>query len=120
MRKVAALAAVVTISLGALTACSGNGGYCSALKDNSDAASIKAGDMSAAITKMKSVRDKAPSEQKAHWDTMIGYLEKSEAAKGDQAKMAELAGEAAKVGEASQAISKYAKDECKVDIKTGP
>lgn len=117
MRKVAALAAVMTISLGALTACSGSSGYCSALKDNKDATNFSAnGDFGPVIEKAKKVADKAPAEQKAHWTVLIEFMEKFQAAKGDPAKTAALAGDSAKVAPASQAIAKYAKDECKVEI----
>ena len=37
MRKVAALAAVVTLSVGTLTACSGGGSYCSELQNYAEA-----------------------------------------------------------------------------------
>ena len=40
MRKVAALAAVVTMSLGTLTACSGSGDYCTELKNYAAAAEL--------------------------------------------------------------------------------
>lgn len=117
MRKVAALAAVMTISFGALTACSGSSGYCGALKDNKDSAKFDPNaPMADSIKKMKEVREKAPSDQKVHWDTMIAFMEKYEKAKGKPEQLAELGAESAKVGPASQAIAKYAKDECKVEI----
>lgn len=115
MRKIAALAAVVTISLGALTACSG-GAYCSSLKDNLDAAKASQSDIPAAIEKMKKLRDDAPSDIKKDWDALIGFMEKSEAAKKDTSKAGELAAESAKIQAAAENIEKHAKDECKVTL----
>lgn len=118
MRKLAAMTAVLMMGLGSLTACSGSSSaYCDMLKDNSDAAKADATDLKASIDKMKKARDKAPSDVKDDWDVLIDYLEKSEAAKGDPAKAAELAKDAGKVGPATEAISKHAKDSCKIDIQ---
>lgn len=117
MRKLAAMTAVLMMGLGSLTACSGSSSaYCDMLKDNSDAAKADASDLDASIKKMKDARDKAPDDLKDDWKTLIDYLEKTQAAKGDPAKTAELASDAGKVGPATEAISKHAKDTCKIDI----
>lgn len=118
MRKVAAVAAALTIGMGALTACSGGGGaYCDELKSNEKAVS-PSDDPSESLALMKKVRDKAPSEVKDDWDTLIDFIEKSQAAKGDATKTADLAKDATKVTEATKNISDHAKDSCKIDIPT--
>ncbi|TWD84820.1 hypothetical protein FB561_6016 [Kribbella amoyensis] len=121
MRKVAALAAVVTISVGALTACSG-GDYCGDLKSYAEAAKgldIKDKD---AVDKMRGEAEKlsksAPDDLKDDWKVILDYTEKAKEADGDTNKLAELAkGDGAKVGPASEAIAKHAKDTCKVDLE---
>ncbi len=118
MRKVAAMAAVLTFSLAGLTACSGSSAYCDELKKNQDAAKPDAGDMKPTLDKMKKVRDKAPSEVKDDWTVLVDYLEASEAAKGDPSKVQDLASQASKVSEASQKITKHAKDTCKIELKS--
>lgn len=118
MRKIAAVTAVLVIGTGALTACSGSAdAYCDELKSNQD--SVKADDdPSKSLDLMKKVRDKAPSQVKGDWDTLIDFVEKTEAAKGDTTKTADLAKDASKVTTATQNISKHAKDSCKIDIPT--
>jgi len=118
MRKVAAMAAVLTFSLAGLTACSGSSAYCDELKQNQDAAKPDAGDMKPTLDKMKKVRDKAPSEVKDDWTVLIHYLEASEAAKGNTSKMKDLAAQTSKISSASQAITKHAKDTCKIELKS--
>ncbi len=117
MRKVAAITATLAVALGTLTACSGDSAYCDELKANQDATSANAGDINATLDKMKKVRDKAPSDLQDDWDTLIGYLEKSQAAKGDPAKAGEMAAEAGKVSTATEAITKHAKDSCKIELE---
>jgi hypothetical protein len=120
MRKVAALAAVVTISLGALTACSG-GDYCSELQNYAEA--VKNLDIkdSAAVDKMrdeaKKLSKSAPDDLKDDWKIVLDYSEKASEAKGDTGKLSELAkNDGEKIAAASEAIAKQAKDTCKVDI----
>jgi hypothetical protein len=117
MRKVAAITATLAVALGTLTACSGDSAYCDELKANQDAASAKTADIKATIDKMKKVRDKAPSDVQDDWDTLIGYLEKSEEAKGDPSKAGDIAAEVGKVTAATEAITKHAKDSCKIELK---
>ncbi len=118
MRKVAAVTAALTIGMGALTACSGGGSaYCDELKSNNDAVAPGA-DPSQSLELMRKVRDKAPSEVKGDWDTLIDFIEKTQTAKGDATKTADLAKDASKVTTATQNISKHAKDSCKIDIPT--
>jgi hypothetical protein len=117
MRKVAAITAVLTISLGGLTACSGgSNAYCDELKKNQDAASTGADEST--IDKMKKVKDKAPSEVKADWQVLIDYVEKAEAAKSDPSKTKDLAAQAGKIKTASDAITKHAKDKCNLELKS--
>lgn len=94
MRKLAALAAVVTMSVGALTACSG-GDYCGDLKGYVESAKnldIKDSD---AVGKMldqaKKVSKSAPKDLQDDWKTVIDYAEKAQDAKGDTNKLMELA-----------------------------
>jgi hypothetical protein len=123
MRKLAALAAVVTMSVGALTACSG-GDYCADLKGYVDSAKdldIKDSD---AVGKMldqaKSVSKSAPDDIKDDWKVVIDYAEKAKDAKGDTNKLMELAkSDGEKIQKSMDAISKQAKDSCKIDLENG-
>jgi len=120
MRKLAALAAVVTMSVGALTACSG-GDYCGDLKgyvDSSKDLDIKD---SNAVGKMldqaKKVSKSAPKDLQDDWKTVIDYAEKAQDAKGDTNKLMELAkSDGSKIQPAMDAITKQAKDTCKIDL----
>jgi hypothetical protein len=121
MRKVAALAAVVTMSAGVLTACSG-GDYCSELQNYAEA--VKHLDIkdTAAVDKMrgeaKKLSKSAPDDLKDDWKTVLDYADKAKDANGDTAKLQELAkADGAKIAAASEAIAKQAKDTCKVTIE---
>lgn len=120
MRKVAALAAVVTMSVGTLTACSG-GDYCNELK--SYAAAAKGLDIkdTKAVDKMreeaKKVSKSAPDDLKDDWKIVLDYADKAKDANGDTGKLTELAkSDGAKIQPAFEAISKHAKDTCKVEV----
>ena len=122
MRKVAALAAVVTLSVGTLTACSG-GNYCSELQNYAEA--VKSLDIkdTAAVDKMrdeaKKLSKSAPDDLKDDWKTVLDYADKAKDANGDTAKLTELAkNDGTKIAAASTAIAKQAKDTCKVDIES--
>jgi hypothetical protein len=120
MRKLAALAAVVTMSLGALTACSG-GNYCDNLKGYVDSAKdldIKNSDqVGKMLDQAKKVEKSAPKDLQDDWKTVIDYAEKAQAAKGDTNKLLELAkSDGAKITPAMEAITKQAKDTCKIDL----
>ena len=120
MRKVAAIAAAVTIGAGLLTACSG-GDYCGELKNYANSAKdldIKDSD---AVGKMldqaKTVSKAAPDDLKDDWKTVIDYAEKAVDAKGDTGKLTELAkNDGQKVAPATEAIQKQAKDTCTIDL----
>jgi hypothetical protein len=120
MRKVAALAAATVMSLGALTGCSG-GSYCDDLKSMSDNKELKDFDpkkpdtIQKAIDASKKLEGSAPDDLKDDWKVLAEYLEKTKDAAGDMTKLAALAGDTQKITAASQAISKHAKDECKID-----
>ncbi|GAA1670927.1 hypothetical protein GCM10009745_11970 [Kribbella yunnanensis] len=121
MRKLGALAAAVTMSAAALTACSG-GDYCGELKayatsaKNLDAKNTE--QVGKALKDAEKVSKSAPSELKDDWATLISYAKKAQDAKGDTTKLAELGkSEGAKMGEASGAIAKHAKDTCKIDLE---
>lgn len=121
MRKVAALAAVVTLSVGTLTACSG-GDYCGELQNYAEA--VKDLDIkdSAAVDKMRGEAEKlsksAPDDLKDDWKAVLDYAEKASEAKGDTGKLTELAkNDGQKIAAASEAIAKQAKDTCKVEIE---
>ena len=121
MRKVAALAAVVTMSLGTLTACSGGGDYCTELKAYATAAKGLDIKDAKAVEKMrdeaKKVSKSAPDDLKDDWKLLLDYAEKAADAKGDTTKLTELAkADGAKVKPASEAIAKQAKDTCKLDL----
>ena len=121
MRKVAALVAAVTMSAGVLTACSG-GDYCSELQNYAEAVKnldIKDTD---AVDKMqgeaKKLSKSAPDDLKDDWKTVLDYADKAKEAKGDTAKLQELAkADGTKIAAASEAIAKQAKDTCKVNIE---
>ncbi|MEU4192190.1 hypothetical protein AB0E69_09845 [Kribbella sp. NPDC026611] len=120
MRKLAALAAVVTISAGALTACSG-GDYCGDLKSYTEAAKnvdIKNSDqVGKMLDKAKKVSKSAPDDLKDDWKVVIDYAEKAQDAKGDQKKLLALAqADGSKIAPALQNITKQAKDTCKIDV----
>ncbi|WP_329476221.1 hypothetical protein OG555_31765 [Kribbella sp. NBC_01484] len=120
MRKVAALAAAVTIGAGLLTACSG-GDYCGDLKNYAESAKNLDIKNSDAVGKMldqaKSVSKSAPDDLKDDWKTVIDYAEKAQDAKGDTGKLTELAkNDGEKITPAMDAITKQAKDTCKVDL----
>jgi hypothetical protein len=120
MRKVAALAAVVTMGVGTLTACSG-GDYCAELQNYSEASKnldIKDSD---AVAKMlgeaKKASKSAPDDLKDDWKIIVDFGERAVEAKGDSAKLSELSkNDLEKVAPAAQAISKQAKDTCKIDL----
>jgi hypothetical protein len=109
------------MSVGMLTACSG-GSYCSELQNYAEA--VKNLDIkdSAAVDKMrgeaKKLSKSAPDDLKDDWKTMLDYADRAKAANGDTTKLAELAkNDGQKVGAASTAIAKQAKDTCKVSIE---
>ena len=120
MRKLAALAAVVTMSAGVLTACSG-GDYCGDLKGYVDSAKdvdIKNADqVGKMLDSMKTVSTSAPDDLKDDWKTVIDYAEKAQDANGDTNKLLELAkADGSKIQPAMEAITKQAKDTCKIDL----
>ncbi|WP_427892522.1 hypothetical protein ACQHIV_06410 [Kribbella sp. GL6] len=123
MRKLAALAAVVTMSVGALTACSG-GNYCDDLKSYVDTGknldTKKPGDLDKILSESKKVKSSAPKDLKDDWQVVIDYIGKVKDANGDTTKLAELAkGDGmAKIQSAQQAITKQAKDSCKIDMNS--
>jgi hypothetical protein len=121
MRKVAALAAVVTLGIGTLTACSG-GDYCGELKSYAESAKGLDIKDSAAVDKMrdeaKKVSKSAPDDLKDDWKVLLDYAEKASEAKGDTAKLGELfKSDGEKIKAASEAIDKHAKDTCKIDLE---
>jgi hypothetical protein len=120
MRKVAAIAAAVTMGAGLLTACS-SGDYCGDLKNYVDAAKNLDIKDSNAVGKMldqaKKVSKSAPDDLKDDWKIVIDYAEKAQDAKGDMTKLTELAkNDGAKITPAMAAITKQAKDTCKIDV----
>jgi hypothetical protein len=122
MRKVAALAAVLTIGLGTVTACSDDGGdYCSELRNYADAAKGLDIKDSKAVDKMldkaEKVSDAAPDDLKDDWKVVLDYANKAKDAGGDQKKLTELAkNDGQKIAGSMEAITKHAKDTCKVDV----
>ncbi|WP_232828145.1 MULTISPECIES: hypothetical protein [Kribbella] len=113
--------AVVTLSVGTLTACSG-GDYCSELQNYAEA--VKGLDIKdkAAVDKMrgeaKKLSKSAPDDLKDDWKTVLDYADKAKDANGDTAKLTDLAKkDGEKIAAASQAIAKQAKDTCKVNIE---
>jgi hypothetical protein len=120
MRKLAALAAVVTMSVGALTACSG-GDYCGDLKGYVESAKdvdIKNADqVGKMLDQMKTVSKSAPDDLKDDWKVVIDYAEKAQDAKGDTNKLMELAkADGEKIQTSMKAIEQQAKDTCKIDL----
>jgi hypothetical protein len=123
MRKLAALAAVVTMSVGVLTACSG-GDYCGDLKGYVESAKdvdIKNADqVGKMLDQMKKVSKSAPKDLEDDWKVVIDYAEKAQAAKGDTNKLMELAkADGEKIQTSMKAISQQAKDTCKIDVDNG-
>ncbi|GAA3101916.1 hypothetical protein JOF29_003334 [Kribbella aluminosa] len=122
MRKLAALAAVVTMSVGALTACSG-GNYCNDLKSYVDTGknldTKKSGDLDKILSESKKVEKSAPKDLKDDWKVVVDYIGKVKDANGDTTKLAELAkSELPKIQSAQEAITKQAKDSCKIDMNS--
>lgn len=122
MRKVAALAAVVTMSVGTLTACSGGGSYCSELQNYAEAVKNLNLKDTSAVERMgreaKKLSKSAPDDLKDDWLVMVDYTDKAEAAGGDTGKLAELGkADGAKIGAASAAIAQQAKDTCQVIVE---
>lgn len=122
MRKVAALAAVVTMSVGTLTACSG-GDYCGELQNYATAAKDLDIKDSAAVDKMRGEAEKvsksAPDDLKDDWKVVLDYAKQAVDANGDTGKLSELAkNDGEKIAAAFAAITKHAKDTCKVDIQS--
>jgi hypothetical protein len=120
MRKVAAIAAAVIMGAGVLTACSG-GDYCGGMKNYVDAAKDLDIKNSDAVGKMldqaKKVSKSAPDDLKDDWKIVIDYAEKAKDANGDTTKLTALAtSDGAKILPAMQAITKQAKDTCKIDV----
>ncbi|TCC28587.1 hypothetical protein E0H50_29995 [Kribbella sindirgiensis] len=108
------------MSVGALTACSG-GNYCDDLKGYVDSAKdvdIKNADqVGKMLDQAKKVSKSAPDDIKDDWKVVIDYAEKAKDAKGDTNKLVELAkADGEKITPAMQAISKQAKDTCKIDL----
>lgn len=123
MRKLAALAAVVTMSVGALTACSG-GDYCGDLKsyvETSKGLDMKdSGAIDKVLDESKKVKKSAPKDLKDDWQTVVDYAQKVKDANGDATKLSELAKtELPKIQAAQEAITKQAKDSCKIDMNSG-
>ncbi|WP_203589596.1 hypothetical protein [Streptomyces sp. SID13031] len=111
----------MTLSAGTLTACSG-GSYCSELqnygeavknfKDLTDPETVdKIG------TEVKKLSKSSPDDLKDDWSVMSDYLAGLEDAKGDPAKVAQLAKDSGpKVATAGEAIAQQGKDTCNVMI----
>lgn len=123
MRKLAALAAVATMSVGALTACSG-GDYCGDLKsyvETSKGLDMKdSGAIDKVLDESKKVKKSAPKDLKDDWQTVVDYAQKVKDANGDTTKLSELAKtELPKIQTAQEAITKQAKDSCKIDMNSG-
>ncbi|MFD7159151.1 hypothetical protein ACFV9C_31455 [Kribbella sp. NPDC059898] len=123
MRKLAALAAVVTMSVGALTACSG-GNYCDDLKSYVDTGknldTKKPADLDKILAESKKVEKSAPKDLKDDWKVVVDYIGKVKDANGDTTKLAELAKTEGmtKIQAAQEAITKQAKDSCKIDMNS--
>ncbi|MEV6283619.1 hypothetical protein [Kribbella sp. NPDC051770] len=120
MRKVAALVAAVMMSAGVLTACSG-GDYCSELQNYAEAVKNLDVKDTEAVDRMqgeaKKLSKSAPDDLKDDWKVVLDYADKAKDAKGDSAKLQELAkADGEKIAAASAAIGKQAKDTCKVEI----
>ncbi|TDD61217.1 hypothetical protein E1263_08505 [Kribbella antibiotica] len=121
MRKLVALAAAVTMSALALTACSG-GDYCGDLKAYAQSAKGLDAKNSDAVGKAlkdaEKVSKSAPSDLKDDWVVLLAYAKLAQEAKGDSAKLAELGkSQAEKMSVASAAIAKQAKETCKIDLQ---
>jgi len=122
MRKVAALAAVVTLSVGTLTACSG-GNYCSELQNYAEAIKnfkdLKDPETVDKIgTEAKKLSKSAPDDLKDEWKVLSDYLARAKEANGDETKLAELAKDSGtKLATAGDAIAKQAKETCNLTIE---
>ena len=120
MRKVAAVATVVALSVGTLTACSG-GNYCSELQNYAEA--IKNLDLkdTTAVERLDREAGKlsksSPDDLKDDWKVVQDYADQAKAANGDVAKLTELSkNDGEKIAKASEAIATQAKTTCKVTI----
>lgn len=157
MRRFSALTATAVVVAGLVTGCGGGGGgngssssYCKELKasaatvksftaDNSTPDFSKFADF---IAEAHDLADKAPSDIKADWRTMVGAMDQLTSALDDAGikledmsklvsgqvpegvdatKLAGLSSKLQEIGsdkvtKAGDAISKHAKDTCKVDL----
>ncbi|MDX6262577.1 MAG: hypothetical protein QOH84_4265 [Kribbellaceae bacterium] len=124
MRKGAALVAVVTMSVGTLTACAGGGNYCSELqnygeavknfKDLSDPETVDK-----LNTEAKKLSKTAPDDLKDSWKVTSQYLADVKDAAGDKARLDQLAKDAGpKLAIAGQAIAKQGQATCNVTIQS--
>jgi hypothetical protein len=124
MRKGAALVAVVTMSVGTLTACSGGGSYCSELQNYGEAVKnfkdlTDPETVDKLNTEAKKLSKSAPEELKASWKVTSQYLADVKDAGGDKAKLSQLAKDSGpKLAAAGEAIAKQGKDTCNVTISS--
>jgi hypothetical protein len=121
MRKLGALAAALTMSAVALTACSG-GDYCGDLKSYAQSAkgldAKNSDQVGKALEDAEKVAKSAPSDLKDDWAELLAYAKLAQEAKGDSTKLAELGkSHQEKMTAASAAISKNAKESCKIDLE---
>jgi len=121
MSRVATLAAVVTLSVGTLTACSGGGDYCKEMQSYAEVARHIDIKDSKAIDKMADAASKlsesAPGDVKDDWKTVLDFTNKLKAAKGDQSKLEKIA-DSEDMDKAWKVIAANAKDKCKIDIES--
>ncbi|WP_327635712.1 hypothetical protein OHB24_37725 [Kribbella sp. NBC_00482] len=69
------------------------------------------------LDQAKKVSKSAPKDLQDDWKTVIDYAEKAQDAKGDTNKLMELAkSDGSKIQPAMDAITKQAKDTCKIDL----
>jgi hypothetical protein len=113
-RLPAALAAIAFVSAGVLTGCSGGDGsdYCNRVRDNADSDTLDNLDPSdpdalkTFISEAKKLQADAPDEVKDDYDSVIAAFEDPTSA------------DAAKVGDAVEAIQAYDEDNCDVEYQS--
>ncbi|WP_405059809.1 hypothetical protein OG474_44755 [Kribbella sp. NBC_01505] len=119
-RRLAALVAAVTVSLGSVTACSGDD-YCARLKDY--AAEFEGKDFTSSAVKAdlrqaaEKVAKSAPAELQDDWKAVFAYDDALRGAGGDSAKLRDvLKQDGGKASAASRTIEEQAEGTCHVKL----
>ena len=122
LKRTLAVTATLIAGTATLTACTEEQAYCVDLAGYAASAVNVDPQNPADYTKIledaKKLQGSAPAEVKDDWGIVVAFAEKAKDAKGDTGKLTELAkSDGEKIAPAFEAITKQAKDTCKVDIE---